>query len=106
MAKRKSAEEWKEAIATYKSSGLTAQEWCKENQISLNTFRSWLYSKGKNPSKSSDICWAELKISEQQASENKRSNFITIRYESFAIDVFENTDSQILAEVLKTLREI
>ncbi|HML26220.1 MAG TPA: hypothetical protein PKC27_05970 [Methanomethylovorans sp.] len=46
-----------------------------------------------------------MKIPEEMIK-HPTSSFVTIRYESFVIDISEKTDLQLLAEVLKTLRSV
>ena len=41
MAKGKPNPEWKKLVQEWQASGKSAREWCKENQISCNTFSGW-----------------------------------------------------------------
>jgi len=41
------AELWKLRINEYRSSGLTAKEWCSQNNISLSTLQYWVRSLNK-----------------------------------------------------------
>ena len=38
MNKPRSLDEWREIIATARSSGLSDKDWCREHDISINTF--------------------------------------------------------------------
>lgn len=57
---------WRERIEVYQSSGLTAAEWCRENEVNLHTFKTLITrlnmaqrpAKKKNPKKTNEnIQW-------------------------------------------------
>ncbi len=105
MAQRKSEAVWQQTVTDCKASGLSARQWCEKNHIKLSTYKYWLTRLNKQKSSATDICWAEMKIPEEMIK-HPTSSFVTIRYESFVIDISEKTDLQLLAEVLKTLRSV
>lgn len=41
---------WRLRINDYRNCGLTAAEWCKQNQISLSTLRYWIHRLNKKQS--------------------------------------------------------
>lgn len=102
MAQRKSESIWKQTIADCKASGLSARQWCEKNNINLSTYKYWLTRVNKQKNSATDICWAEMKIPE--TVRHSGSTSITIRYDNFVLDIHQNTDLQLLAVVLKTLR--
>jgi hypothetical protein len=105
MINRRSEAEWKQIVADYKASGLSAKKWCENAQLKFNTFK-YLLSRINNLNISdTNICFAEMKIPED-TKQHKIYSSATIRYENFAMDISEKTDLVFLAEVIKTLQSI
>ncbi|OPZ88192.1 MAG: hypothetical protein BWY74_03221 [Firmicutes bacterium ADurb.Bin419] len=103
MAQRKSETIWKQTIADCKASGLSARQWCEKNNIKISTYKYWITRLNKQKNSATDICWAEMKIPKEMIG-HTASPSITIKYDNFVLDIHENTDLQLLAAVLKTLR--
>lgn len=106
MVKRKTATEWKQIITDCKSSGITAKNWCETNCINLSTYKYWQTTLNKLENTETAISWCEMRIPAVETSNHTKVSCITLRYEGFSIDVSDLVETQILAEILKTLRSI
>jgi hypothetical protein len=88
---------WKERILLQQQSGISAERWCKENNLSPHTFSYWkrkLFSKDVLTHSS----FKELKVEEGKA--------ITIEYGNLRIHLDQQSDALTLKRFLQVLREI
>lgn len=106
MANKKTKSEWEQIITACKSSGITAKNWCETNHISFSSYKYWLTRLNKQKKAEANISWAEVKNPVEGTSICPKTAFITLRYDDFAIDISDAVETQLLAEVLKTLRSI
>jgi hypothetical protein len=100
METKRKSDDWRELIENWEQSGVSQKEWCKRQQISFYTFRSWR-SKLKSLDKSSDtesIKWIEV-IGHKNASEG--SHAVEIQYKDFKLNIHAP-----LADVLSALTKI
>lgn len=104
MTKRKTMDEWARIVTDCKSSGLTAPKWCELNHVKLSSYKYWLTRINKQDTTGQTIHWAEINVPAAGTSVDGKASSITIRYEGFEIDISSATETQLLAEVLKTLR--
>lgn len=106
MVNSKTEDQWKQVVTDCRNSGLSVRKWCEDNHIKPSTYRYWFTKLRKQENIASDTRWAEMVIPPMETSLQPKASVITIRYESFAIDISETTDTQLLAEVLRTLRAV
>lgn len=85
---------WEICVSTWKASGKSALQWCKERGISPNTFRYWkdkFYPKKLDPT-------AFIEIPSEQSTD------IEIRCQGFEIHVGKEFDQATLSRCLKAIR--
>jgi hypothetical protein len=85
---------WEACVSTWKASGKSARQWCKEHNISPSTFQYWqdkLSSKKLDPT-------AFIEISAEQ------STGVEIRCQGFEIHVGKEFDQTTLSRCLKAIR--
>jgi len=90
---------WKKKYASFKSSGLNANQWCKKNKISTSTFSKWkkifdTESKGNDQ-------WATLSVEPIVAS--MPNTTIRVSVGNATIDYDENTCSHTFSKVVEVL---
>ena len=87
-------DQWKALVKDWESSGKSANAWCQERSISINTFRYW-----KNK-------FFSQKIDKKAFTEITEEEFpgITIRYNGFEMDLHEKFDEKALSRCLAVMR--
>ena len=99
IAERK--EQWLKHLETWKSSGLSANRYCIENEINKNSFRYWIdRDRGKLKKKRKFI---KLNIPQQLPA--KESNHISLKYGSYELSIPTVFDKAGLNRLLDVLQE-
>ena len=84
---------WSAVFADFRRSGLTQVEFCRRRQISVHSFRSWLYSLNRIPRASSPTTAAGTqRVSAQNASSTP--SFVPVRVRSKSVATAEHDFSQ------------
>lgn len=95
---------WTKKIAEFNKSGKTKEIWCEENKISTRQLNYWLRQTEKNSKiEPPSAKWLPVEI-EQDKSPKNSSLFINIG--NISIEVQIGFDKELLAEVLRTLKEL
>lgn len=85
---------WEICISTWKASGKSARQWCKEHSISPSTFQYW--QDKFSPKKLDPAAFVEIPA--------KQSTGIEIRCQEFEIHVEKEFDLETLSRCLKAVR--
>ena len=88
------SQRWEVCISTWKASGKSVRQWCKEHSISPNTFKYWkdkLYPEKLDPTAFTEI-------------PSEQSTGIEIRFQGFEIHVGKEFDQTTLSRCLKAIR--
>jgi hypothetical protein len=99
MAIGKSDPEWQKKFKIWQASGKSASEWCKENNIPLQTFYTWKKRlKAQNQTRLKEQVFVELK--------NKSSDsVILLEYKGFKIHLSMDFDVVQLKRCLAALKD-
>jgi hypothetical protein len=89
---------WTELVSEQKQSGLSVQDFCRERQISIHSYRGWRTRLNKEPSPSGE--WLTLKSQSRTSAETA----ITIRIGAAHIDVSTGFDPQLLRDIVAALQ--
>jgi len=90
------ADQWRQHVEAYRTSGLTRKAYCERNQIKESAFGYWC-TKMKRAEKSQDDLWIPLQISEE------RSSGIDIRFGRITLEVKPGFDKALLVDLLRTI---
>ena len=98
MTRSELAEQWREQIEDFSTSGMTAQEWSNFNAVPLNQLQYWKRRlKELDKSEATSTTWTALEIEQPVAS------YITLRIGSASIDLNSGFDPCLLREVVRAL---
>jgi len=109
--KKRTLEEWREALAEQQSSGLTQVDWCKRQGINIYTFRDRTSHQkrlareeatqiGSRPPVTVD--WLEIKP--EIAAANPTG--IIVEHGGFRVTVKTGFDVDLLTEVLRAVKQV
>ena len=90
------ANQWRQHVEAYRTSGLTRKAYCERNQIKEPAFTYWC-TKLKRGEKNQDYLWIPLQISEEPSSG------IDIRFGRMTVEVKPGFDKALLVELLRTI---
>lgn len=90
---------WQRRISEQRSSSLTQTEWCRQNEINLNTFRYWC----KRLKKLENTDVRNTAFVALQPAKVPVGNAIHIRVGSAEIEVGHETDMELLSDVVRVL---
>lgn len=90
---------WSSRVETFKASGLTQAQFCKNNGYKVKQFNYWLrkFRELNNGSNNNEMKWIPVSVEDPRASK------INIRIGSAVIEVENGFDANLLTEVIKTL---
>lgn len=71
---RQSAEEWARLIARFEASGLSAAEFCQQEDLSLATFRRWRSRSATQPSEKTGAASSDFIAVKRAATRNTSLN--------------------------------
>lgn len=89
---------WLFRISEYQKSGLTQDEWCSQNGISVSTFRYWLRRQREEQERNTAPEWlkvnvdneqfvGEIIVSEPELKDTFSSDEITISYDGVTVKI-------------------
>lgn len=88
-------------LEAYKTSGLSRNQWCKENGIGRNTLQRWI-QKERNLENAPPVqTWVPV-ITIAEA----KSDLLHVQIGPFTVAVASNTDLKLLASVLKVMKDL
>jgi hypothetical protein len=88
---------WTELVSEQKQSGLSVQDFCRERQISIHSYRGWRTRLNKDASL--DGGWVTVK----SRSDKSASPAIALRIGAVNIDVCAGFDPQLLRSIVAAL---
>lgn len=90
---------WSSRVDTFKASGLTQAQFCKNNGYKVKQFNYWLrkFRELNNGSNNNEMKWIPVSV------EDPRVSKLNIRIGSAVIEVESGFDAKLLTEVIKTL---
>ena len=98
MNRSELAEQWREQIEDFTTSGMTAQEWSNYNRVPLNQLQYWKRRlKELDKPQSNATTWTALEIAQPSPSS------ITLRIGGASIDLNSGFDQSLLREVVCAL---
>lgn len=116
VVKQARLSEWAEDVKDWKKSGLTQQEWCKNHDISINTFRYRMralkqaISEKQNEQNAMPVTFVPVKTTPQELaplpSGNGECCSLTIEISGAKINIGSNADMQQLKNVIEVLRYV
>ena len=95
---------WKLRINDYRSSGLTALEWCSQNSLALSTLRYWIYRLNKKQNsydEDSKSVFAELPV--LTATSFLGSAPVTIHMGTIRIEIMDSCHPDLLSNLIGIL---
>lgn len=100
MAIGKPDPEWQKKIKIWQASGKSANEWCKENNIPIQTFYTWKKRlKLQNKTGLNEQVFVELK-------DKSNDNVIFLEFKGFKIHLSKDFDIMLLKRCLTTLKDV
>ena len=100
MVIHRSAEQWRELIAAWKSSGKAAKAWCQEQGIAYESLRRWKKRLGKP---SADVSFAEVQL-HGRTIESPVSSRVKVNRDG-EIELYGNVSEELLRAVVHVMRE-
>lgn len=92
-------------VNEFRRSGLTADEWCKENNMKISTFRYWLHKIHKeNTAPNQEIQWMQL--SPEPLEITGQSSPIIVRIGSLTIELQSDFDRTAFADVVTAIQRL
>ena len=107
MAKRRTLEEKECLIKEFKNSGHSIKKWCETSGISPSTMSGWINQKTQRKHLNNDIRFIEVPntIPESIAATASITSII-IKCNSVEIEVTENTDFNLLRNIIKVVKSV
>ena len=108
-------EKWKAIITNQMASGLTAAEYCRQEDLPISTFFYWkrtirqeLIAQMDTQVSKPAIVEVPLTISETPLEEAPpiEQNKLTLKWASVTLEVYPDAPQKLLRETLQTLREV
>lgn len=111
-------EKWKAIITNQMASGLTAAEYCRQEDLPISTFFYWkrtirqeLIAQMDTQVSKPAIVEVPLTVSETPLEEAQpappiEQNKLTLKWASVTLEVYPDTPQKLLRETLQTLREV
>jgi hypothetical protein len=97
-------QKWKETILTQRESGLSIMPWCRQNNISVHTFRYW-QDKFFPQSPINRSAFKEISDSQKNGAALSKSG-IYLEYQGVSIHIDRQFDPLTLKQCLKVLKEM
>ena len=102
MTVKERYEMWKQRIAEYHSSSLSAGTWCEKQSVSLSTLRYWIMKFNKEQQSSKDIQWVSVEEA-LSLRDQKEIPDITIQIGNAIVGIHNRFSEDTLFRVLKVL---
>src|SRR5690554_6251918 len=97
---------WIKHIQDYRSSGLTAAKWCKQNEVNMNTLKYYItkFNKEKKQQKSNQVKWTSVLPGQSRSTVNNECPIkVTIGHST--IEVTSGFDPTTFESVVRILKE-
>lgn len=93
-------------VDTFRKSGLTADEWCKENDMKISTFRYWLHKIHikENTATNQENQWMQLTPERQEVT--GQFSPIIVRIGSLSIELQSDFDRTAFADVVTAIQRL
>jgi hypothetical protein len=88
---------WEDRLESFKQSGMTAKQWCQDQEISIHQFNYWK-RKCLTTSSPSSTQWIPI-----QMQPKNESDALILRIKDVAIEVRDGFDPALLLLVVRTL---
>jgi len=104
MSGRKIPESRSSQINSFKESGLSIPEWCKENNVKTSTLRYWLNKiKTEENSRSNEDSWVTIAVN--NSLETKGSP-IVVKVGPFSVEIQPGFDRSTLTDVIAAIHGV
>lgn len=101
---------WEQRINERVSSGMTIEEWCKNNEISIHKYHYWNHRINEKQKPGKEMTFAEitpiLSNAEEAISNSDRSDDFQIFFKNIQVTVPANFNQASLAGLMKVLQEV
>lgn len=106
MASNDKRQLWTQRITDYRNSGMTASNWCEDNEIILSQLRYWLlkFKKENTLLESNGTNWVSVDFSNSLSNPKERT--ITVKIGPATIELNKNFDKDVFTDVVKVLNII
>ncbi|MGB4440474.1 MAG: hypothetical protein WBJ13_14920 [Sedimentibacter sp.] len=97
---------WSEKINNYRSSNMTAIDWCNKNNVSIHSLKSWItkLNKEQNPPKSNETEWLAVDLAKSNNITSTSS--IIIKIGSCSVEVTKDFDKLVFTDVVQVLTSL
>lgn len=96
---------WISHIEQYRSSGLTAKEWCNKNNLSINTLKYWISKLNKQNSIVEDNTIPVFTaITSDISFQKQQGQSLLIRCSNLSIELSEGCNLNLLSSLLDLLK--
>ena len=97
MTRSEQRQYWEDQLETFKKSGMTAKQWCQENEINIHRFNYWK-RKCSAVMASTPTHWLPIDMQPEQ-----ESDALILRINDVSIEVRQGFDPGLLRLVVTTL---
>ena len=106
MASNDKRQLWTQRITDYRNSGMTASNWCEDNEIILSQLRYWLlkFKKENTSTESNGTNWVSVDLSNSPS--NTKEKTISIKIGLATIELNKGFDKEVFTEAVKVLNII
>jgi len=95
-------QQWQQRIAEYRSSGLSAREWCASNGVSPQRLWYWL-RRFKVENDSGSTMWLPVDVSVRRAKGQPEGSGLVVKVGKAGIEVQPGFDPELLLAVVRVL---
>jgi hypothetical protein len=96
--------EWEQRMENFMSSGQSASKWCATNDVNIHQF--WYWKKRLKAGQTPEIESTKWLAIEMEDSIEQSKNKLIVRVGQASVEVSPGFDSNLLADVVRTLRSI
>ncbi|MGB4658533.1 MAG: hypothetical protein WBI07_05105 [Mobilitalea sp.] len=99
---------WSDKINKYRSSNMTAIDWCNENNVSVHSLKSWItkLNKDPNPTESNETESEWLTVDLTKSNNISSTSSIIIKIGSCSIEVNKDFDKSVFTDVVQVLTSL
>ncbi len=95
-------QEWKERIKSWRTSGKSAAEWCRENEVGYHKFLHWRTQFSQKEEKQNSMTTSFIELPE----DNSNAAGIIIEYKDLCIRLSKRFDYSTLQSLIVFLRRL
>lgn len=98
--------EWKERFDAWKTSGLSAAEWCRKQNIKVHQMYYWIrkFKEESNQKQGSETKWLSVNM-QNQAFDHSANESVLIHLGEMSIEVRPGTDMELLFHVVRVIQD-